>query len=511
MLWRYTIITKTISAGSRKIGLPQFRQNNIFIAHNLLMKKYFLLLHLSLLLVVISCTKDQDPEQPLKINAFFSLTKTCNALLLNDTIQYIDSAIQFVNHSDTGQTVTYKWDFGDDQFSNQENAFHSYSKPGVYTVTLYTFNALHPSDTFSRNVRIIIGQKEFKGVLPYNKGLDMAETADKGTLILMNEYNYSGASTYNIMSVDSLLRMKWKKSLTGSTIRLSSLKKINNNEYILSGNYQAGNTNQFALSKINANGDLVWEKYISNLAGQNTFTLPAADGTFVTVGNSASTTNPYTVIVKCDANGNELWRKLFDGIQSPLLVRFANNLIETPTGYAFASVAPGVSSSQIVLTKLDINGNIAGQVTTNAGNIGTIFEAGVAYAGNYYMVFATNTRYVFMFSAALVFLESKMAGESSVNHGIAAGNYFYIADGSFQYAYVKQLSSDGTEIWSAGVNNSIPLSCSSVLSGVTRYGKKVLYTSYNEVIALSDGQNDPNGFNGSSVYMARYLADGRIK
>jgi hypothetical protein len=468
-----------------------------------------------LIFTLVSCKKDPDPVKedppPPKIRADFSFEKDCNLLLVNDTTQFLDSITLFKNFSDTGLQVTYKWDFGDNQISTEKNPAHAYSKPGVYPVTLYTYYNQQPSDTFSRNLLIIIGQREFKGSLAYATGIDFDEAPDKGILALVVEEASWGSPSYSILSVDSLLRKKFLKPLPGSSIRLKSLKRINATEYILSGNYQMGNTNQFALSKINANGDLLWEKYISNLAGENTYTLPTANGSLITIGNSSSTVNPYTIVVKCDANGNELWRKQFDGVQIPTLIRSANNIIEIPTGYAFAALQPTVNYSVIVLTKLDFNGNVTGQATAAPGNIGTISEAGVAYTNNTFMVYATRTQNIFMFTSAPSFINSRQLYGSGISHGIAANGKFYINEGTFQYASYKQLSDAGVEEWSIPFGNAIRLSCFSVHFGATRYGRKVLYTSYNEVIGMADGQNNPDYFNGSSVYLVKAYNNGKIK
>jgi PKD repeat protein len=413
--------------------------------------------------------------------------------------------------SDTGAGITYKWDFGDNNFSTEKKPVHSYSLPGTYVVTLYTFLNNLPSDTFSTGVRTIIGQKEYRTNYEYTRVVDLEEMNDKGILAVISHNNSSNNPTYSLLATDSFLRQKWIKPLSTSSVRLNSIKKVNANEFILSGNYQTGNTNQFALSKINSNGDLVWEKYISAISGINNYTIPTTDGNLITIGLSGPTNpyNPYTVVVKCDGNGNEIWRKYFDGVQTPAIIRNANNIIETSSGYVFASLAG--PTNQIVLTKLDFNGNIIGQTFVSSGNIGTIFEAGVASCNNSFLVFATNTRYVFMFDANLNFVDSRMIGQTGIHHAVSGGSFFYVADGSFQYSYVIQLSTSGMPMWNSGIDNSIPVYCTGALWGATRYCKKLLYTSGNDVVAFSEGQNNISGPLGFSVYLARYLQTGFLK
>lgn len=463
---------------------------------------------LILFVVIASCKKDNPPQPPQKLRAYFSFDKICNRVFMNDSTQFIDSLVLFINRSDTSQQESYKWDFGDNNFSTEINPVHSYSKPGRYAVKLYTFRANQPSDTFSRNMRIIIGQQEFRTNKTNTYAVDVDETDDGGAILLTSEYNGNEPPSYSLFKVDSLLHQQWAKTPAGDSIRLNSLKKLSTNEYILSGNYQPGNTHQFSLSKINVNGDPIWTKYIAGLEGSNNYTLSTSDGNLITIGNGGSPGSVYTAVVKCDGDGNEIWRKLFDGIATTTLIRHPHNIIETASGYAFASLTPG--TNQIALTTLDFNGNITGQSFASSGNIGTIFEAGVAYANNSFMVFATNTPYIFMFNSSLSFIESRMTTESGINDGIAANGHFYLADGNHQYGDVTQLNSGGTINWNAGINNVIPLSCTSALSGATRRCKKIVYTSNNEIFALSDG--DPKSSTlVVSAYLEKFLSDGMTK
>jgi hypothetical protein len=472
-----------------------------------------LLLIIATIVLFYSCKKDPDEEKEhRKIRADFFFGKACNTLLLNDTVQYIDSIILFKNTSDTGQLVTYKWDFGDKQISTEKSPAHTFSKPGVYPVTLYTYYNNVPSDTFSRNLWIIIGQQEFKGSLAYTSTVDLDEAPDKEVLVLVMEEQNFGNSNYSLLRVDSLLKKKFLKPIPGgSSVRLKSLKRINATEYIMSGNYQAGNTGQFALSKINANGDLIWQKYITNLPGENTYTLAASDGSLITIGNNTVGGFSHTIVVKCDANGDEIWRKVFDGKQSALHVRSADNIIEIAGGYAFAALQQNVNNTLITMIKLDLNGNVTGQGSAAPGDNSTIFKAGVAFVNNTYMVYGTNARYIYMFTSAPAFIDSRQVAATGINHGIAANGNFYIVEGSHQYASFIQLNPTGVQNWTIGFGNSIPLDCSSVHSGVTRYGRKVLYTNYNEVVGMADGQNNPNNVNGWSVYMVKGLPNGRIR
>jgi bacillolysin len=64
--------------------------------------------------------------------------------------------VNFTNLSTNGQT--YEWDFGDSNTSTATNPMHTYTTPGVYTVTLITDGGLCGADTVVETNHIYVGQ-----------------------------------------------------------------------------------------------------------------------------------------------------------------------------------------------------------------------------------------------------------------------------------------------------------------------------------------------------------------
>src|SRR5687767_14621767 len=98
--------------------------------------KRLLILCSLILFIITSCSKKDkmEPEPlivPPVINASFYSTKTCNYLSIPDRKQLIDSPLNFINTSDTSSKASYKWDFGDNVFSNDSNSIHTYTLPGI--------------------------------------------------------------------------------------------------------------------------------------------------------------------------------------------------------------------------------------------------------------------------------------------------------------------------------------------------------------------------------------------
>jgi PKD repeat protein len=470
------------------------------------------------LFFLAACKKDGTQPSQNKMVSQFVITSECGGVL-SDSVAFLDSFLLFKNSSYLQDTIgfnkpadTYKWDFGDQTESTEKNAEHTYTKTGIYTVKLYTYLNNEISDSSVRRLRIIIGSREFK-ISDHTIAVDMDELNDndaggKGVIALFLEENSSLNFSYGILRADSLLNLKWIHKIAGdaNNTRLNSLKRITSNQYILSGNYLSGNTNQFCLSKINSSGSLIWNKYIDNLPGKNTFTIPVSAGGFLTVGDSDSSGNLSAVIVKCNNNGDEIWRKRFDN--TPVLFG-VNNIIETGSGYVFASLGSGLSV-RIVLTELDYNGNIVRQTEIDPLSPVTTGKAGVIYNGNTFFVYATNTGfggYAYFFNNGFSYIRSKQIPVEPIRGGFVNGNSFDIYTSGNQDSEIEQHSEDGSLEWDYLINNTIHLSCSTELVGASRYCKKVIYTS-DEIIALSDGRNIDQK---TSLYIEKLTPEGILK
>lgn len=298
---------------------------------------------LLLIILVVSCKKENggqhsQPTPPPTINAKFIIERKCfniNLLLLKNS-QFIDSSIIFVNKSDTGTKVSYRWNFGDNTFSTQKDVSHTYLLPGTYKVQSITYYDRLPSDTAEESINLLIGQQKFISSKDIEV-IDGAMTTDDGVLAILGEFDgYNYHFTYSLLCTDSLLKPKWRRDV-GYTNRLSSIQRISGNEYILSGNYLTGNTGQFAISRLNSTGDHIWTKFIANLQGHNISTIETADNGFITIGSSG-TIPSYVAVVKLDMNGNEVWRKLFNNASYGNNLKNANSIIESNNNYILGAI-----------------------------------------------------------------------------------------------------------------------------------------------------------------------------
>jgi gliding motility-associated-like protein len=72
---------------------------------------------------------------------------TIGEILVNDPVQFIDKTL--------GNVIVWEWDFGDGTKSNEQNPTHTYKKPGIYTITLMTFDALGCVSSTSIEVEVL--------------------------------------------------------------------------------------------------------------------------------------------------------------------------------------------------------------------------------------------------------------------------------------------------------------------------------------------------------------------
>jgi PKD repeat protein len=479
------------------------------------MKTPYLIL---LIFLLAACHKSSTPPGSARKNkdiALFSVGTVC----FTQAGMVVDSTLQFNNQSYLQDTLnlaqlpvlSYEWDFGDHSTSSEISPTHSYSLPGSYTATLITYIDNQPSDTLSKTVQIVMGLREFK-IDNYNYAIDMDEAAEKGALVLYASSSSSGGTrTFGLLRVDSLLRVRWTKPLADeNTIRLNSIKRINDNAYILSGNYMSGDISSFYLSEIDSLGNLIWMNEYSNLSGTNYYTLPVSDGGFLTNGSVLVSNADYAAIVKCDANGNELWRKVFDN--TPSLVGI-NNIVElTGGGYTFAAENGAIPYPiNLVLTQLDVNGNITNQKSFAPNYPVSSGNAGLLYNSNAYIVYCTDPgseNYNYLFDNTFSTTGSPSFSEGVIRGGFNDGANFVVYTFNNQYSELNQLLPNGITGWNYTIDPTINLSCTSSLSGVGRACREAIYTTGNEIMVLADGQNISNT---QSLYIVKLTPEGNVK
>ncbi|EKB47791.1 T9SS C-terminal target domain-containing protein [Cecembia lonarensis] len=68
-------------------------------------------------------------------------------ILVNDPVQFEDRTL--------GNVIAWEWDFGDGNKSNEQNPRHTYTRPGIFTITLMTFDELGCVSKASIEIEIV--------------------------------------------------------------------------------------------------------------------------------------------------------------------------------------------------------------------------------------------------------------------------------------------------------------------------------------------------------------------
>jgi beta propeller repeat protein len=75
----------------------------------------------------------------------------------NESVGDPPFTVQF-NDTSTGAPLGWRWDFGDGNSSTEENPIHTYSEPGVYTVTLWIYDPAH-RDAIRKDGLVSVGSE----------------------------------------------------------------------------------------------------------------------------------------------------------------------------------------------------------------------------------------------------------------------------------------------------------------------------------------------------------------
>ncbi|QEC66593.1 PKD domain-containing protein [Panacibacter ginsenosidivorans] len=489
------------------------------------MKKIVVVFTLSLcsLSIFFSCSKakdsitpqDPDPTDSVPVihkdtpfvRANFSIQGHCNASSVTDTLQYYDTPMDFINNSDTGKKVSYYWTFGDNNFSAETNPSHSYHLAGTYKVTLTTFYDSIPRDTLTRYVRVIIGQKGYNFSHTTIDVMGADNAVNDGAMVLFSNFSQNTYS-YTLLQTDSLLNTVYSNTLTGN-IRLASLQKTNSGNYILSGNYNDGNTSQYALSLIDQSGNLLWEKYLG-VQGKNYFSMQTSDNGFITIGDSYVSDGGYTTAVKCDANGQEEWRI---SLGSKPYISNAGNIIETSTGYLFSALRNQYilpSAPELIVTQVDFNGNITQQKILPIdlkAKIGA--PAMIAAADGTYWAYIKTGGDVYSFNSNLDYLQPiNFGNDYHINSIVGYGNNYYLASGlSHEHGSADKTDKNGSWNWGAQIPGTI-VTCTSTYGSFTRSCQNIIRSS-NDFIAVSYG--DDINVTDFGIFITRIASDGQLR
>jgi hypothetical protein len=416
--------------------------------------QYFILVLVCLTTVFLACKKTETVtitvQQPAAKFSVLVADPFFGNNLTQGSSTYIDSNFYFRNSSDSGDKITYRWDFGDGSSSTYKNPKHSYAKRGSYTVTLIVSNENRAFDTSKQNVSVILGQ----AYVSLSDAINLTPVAVEEAAT--NEFVMIGANytTTYLFQLDSLLKQKSMKTFP-STYRFVSMKSTNDGNYILTGSTQAIDRSD-ELIKMTANGTLLWNKVLF-ADDIYSYVAPAPDGGYVVVGSrlypATYGLTYHTVVIKTDNSGNVQWQKEL-GAEG---MRFTKNGVVENDGIVIAGIKRSTTCwecDSIFVVKLNNSGIIVWKSTVMGGmNNSSWWDTHIAKLSNgNYAVANGYGRGIFFFSPSGDFLDRKLAPKQVMAvMNSADGNIVVLQNeygNGFRLGVVK-LTLDGVQKWYA--------------------------------------------------------------
>ncbi len=190
-------------------------------------------------------------------------------------------------------------------------------------------------------------------------------TSDGNLLIAGKSESFEGESYGDIYLIKLNYDGKviWEKTFADPGSEFAThVEETRQGDYLLTGNDQAGapdTANKIYLLKVDANGNLVWEKRFGLGTGDWKWgysTIETVDGDFLTSGHLTRDGYTQVLIMKTNSDGNLIWEKTYG---EPLLsetgysLKMNSDNTFTVTGTSFEVSNP---DTEIILFKIDENG-----------------------------------------------------------------------------------------------------------------------------------------------------------
>ena len=392
-------------------------------------RQYSTLTLFFLVLLFSRCEDDPTREEFSRISpACFYITGSIVPLIEGEfPTTHKGTAFTFMNCSSTPNS-TYKWTFGDGTTSDEHEPSHAYDKVGVYKVTLATYYENIISDTISYRVNVVHGEKMFK-LAQKTIGIDIAESAN-GDVLLLGWRGENQETKYFVAALDSTLSVKYVKEYPYDQVQfLTSIEGTSDGNFILSGSHD----NHWTALKIDPLGNILWQRALAETNGRNNYITETSDKGFITAGtiyiNINGTMSEYVEIVKLDDDGNIVWRRSYEEDQ----LKNTNNIIEVADGYTFASVKSDFFEDTLVLSKVNLNGELLWRTKMRyyaEGPVGYDAYGGSSlYSGDRYYVYSENSGPLFVLDQTGNVLTKKIIDPSRMNVAtISDGNEIVFLD-----------------------------------------------------------------------------------
>lgn len=178
----------------------------------------------------------------------------------------------------------------------------------------------------------------------------------------------------------------WQKAYTGNSNVAYRVVEVTNG-YVIGGYLISGGNIDVWLTKVDTNGNIVWEKSYGGTQTDVGLSLSKTnDGGFIIAGYTYEGGKIGCLVIKLDGNGNVQWGKIYNWYPQGYDKRI-NNIIQTSDG-GYLMVGYGTSPDDFInhsfICKLDANGNqVWYKLYASASSNDSFLSAIQASDGNY--------------------------------------------------------------------------------------------------------------------------------
>ena len=191
--------------------------------------------------------------------------------------------------------------------------------------------------------------------------LDWEKDIDADAVFHTNDGGYIISDSDSLIKINSNGNVEWEKHAfikptPFTEYNFNSIEQTTDGGYILGGSVGEKPNYELLLAKVDANGNVEWEKtYGGDSDGE--FAQQTSDGGYIIIGTTSSLGNGSSDVyfVKTDANGNQVIGKTFGGTDSD----DGESISATSDGgYIIGGATESFGDNNIYILKVDENGNL---------------------------------------------------------------------------------------------------------------------------------------------------------
>jgi len=191
--------------------------------------------------------------------------------------------------------------------------------------------------------------------------LEWKKDTDADAVFHTNDGGYIISDSDSLIKINSNGNVEWEKHAfikhtPFTEYNFNSIEQTTDGGYILGGSVGEKPNYELLLAKVDANGNVEWEKtYGGDSDGE--FAQQTSDGGYIIIGTTSSLGNGSSDVyfVKTDANGNQVIGKTFGGTDSD----DGESISATSDGgYIIGGATESFGDNNIYILKVDENGNL---------------------------------------------------------------------------------------------------------------------------------------------------------